>query len=185
MRKVVLYTLMSLDGAVDNPERIFADGPEGFSAWDDEMELFLTESIATQDAVLLGRGTYDEWSSFWPSSQIQPFADFVNAVPKHVVTSTPLPEPAWTASDVLDGPLEEAVRALKDRPGADIGVHGSITLAQALLAADLVDELRLVVAPVWGCVGRRLFPGTGEPRRLRLVTSTTTSTGGLLLAYGR
>lgn len=149
------------------------------------MDAHLGEVIATQDAVLLGRETYDEWSGYWPSSDIQPFADFINGVTKHVVTSTPLPDPVWSHSSVLDGPLDEAVRALKDQPGGDIGVHGSLTLAQGLLAADLVDELRLVVAPAWGCEGRRLFPETGIIRSLTLLSSTPTPSGGLLLTYRR
>jgi dihydrofolate reductase len=58
--------------------------------------------IATQDAVILGRRSYDEWAEFWPGSEIQPFASFINAVPKYVATSTPL-EREWANSRVIDG----------------------------------------------------------------------------------
>jgi dihydrofolate reductase len=79
----------------------------------------------------------------WPGSEIQPFASFINAVPKYVATSTPL-EREWAHSRVIDGGLVDFVWHLKGRPGGDIGVHGSISVTRTLLAADVVDELRLV-----------------------------------------
>ena len=95
--------------------------------------------IETQDAVILGRRSYDEWAAFWPDSEIQPFTSFINAVPKYVTTSTPL-EREWTNSRVTDGGLVDLVRHLKGRPGGDNGVHGSISVTRTLLAADVVDS---------------------------------------------
>ena len=80
--------------------------------------------IATQDAVILGRRSYDEWVEFWPGSEIEPFATLINGVAKHVATSAPL-VPQWTNAHVIDGDLVEFTRRLKDGPGGDIGVHGS------------------------------------------------------------
>ncbi len=184
MRKVVLYTLMSLDGAVDQPDRYFAPGPDDAEVpeFDDAMIDFERRVIDTQDAVLMGRGTYDEWSRFWPTATYQPFADFINGVRKHVVTSTPLAGD-WQNAEAVTGPLEDVVRDLKDRPGGDIGVHGSIVLARSLLAAGLVDELRLVVGPAIGCTGRRLFSDGSELRRLELLAVTPTPSSALLLSY--
>ena len=102
--------------------------------------------IATQDAVVLGRRSYDEWAGYWPGSDIEPFATFINGVAKYVATSTPL-DREWAGSTVIDGGLVEFVRDLKSRAGGDIGVHASISVTQALLAAGVVDELRLVIAP--------------------------------------
>ena len=104
------------------------------------MDAKIPELIATQDAVILGRRSYNEWAQFWPSSQIEPFATFINGVEKYVATSTPLDQ-EWANSTVVDGGLVEFVRDLKHQPGRDIGVHGSISVAQALLAADVVDYL--------------------------------------------
>jgi dihydrofolate reductase len=87
--------------------------------------------IATQDAVLLGRRTYDEWAGFWPTSDIEPFASFINGVQKLVMTSTPL-DRTWPESTVVEGG-PEFLKELKARPGGDIGVHGSIDLTQSLL----------------------------------------------------
>lgn len=186
MRKIVLYTLMSLDGAVDDPADYFRESPEpgrppSFDAVMDEFEAGVT---ASQDAILLGRHMYDEWARYWPKvdGADMPFADFINDVKKYVVTSTPLTN-EWHNTEAVSGPIEGLVRDLTARPGGDIGVHGSITLARSLLAANLVDELRLVVGPAVGFPGRRLFADVEQARRLELIDATPTPSGSLLLAY--
>jgi dihydrofolate reductase len=79
--------------------------------------------------------------------------------------------------------VEDLVRDLKARPGGDIGIHGSIELAQSLLDAGLVDELQLVVGPALGFPGRRLFAGADDIRRLELLSAIPTPSGSVLLAY--
>jgi dihydrofolate reductase len=184
VRKVVLYTLMSLDGAVDQPDRYFTPAQEPGRPMDFDNVMIDNELkvIAAQDAVLLGRHMYDEWSRYWPSSDEQPFADFINSVKKDVVTSTPLGN-AWHNVEAVEGPIEDLVGDLKARPGGDIGVHGSIQLAQSVLAAGLVDELRLVVGPAFGFTGRRLFANAGDVNRLELLSATPTPSGAVLLSY--
>ena len=86
MRKIVVYELWSLDGVAEASE-IFPGWDDG---WDDEADAKLAAVIATQDAVILGRHTYDEWVGFWPTSEMEPFASFINGVTKYVATSTPL-----------------------------------------------------------------------------------------------
>jgi dihydrofolate reductase len=185
MRKVVQYTLTSLDGAVDDPRRYFPDSDPtaaGAPVFDGMMVDLETQLISNQDAVLLGRNMFDEWSRYWPTSDEQPFADFINGVKKYVVTSRPLTN-SWTRAEAVAGPVADIVRDLKARPGGDIGVHGSITLAQSLLAAGLVDELQLAVGPVLDPVGRRLFEGLDDLRRLELVSATPTPGGCVWLTY--
>jgi dihydrofolate reductase len=174
VRKLVVYTLLSLDGVAESPEQFFTD-------FDDAMEDNLAEVIGSQDTVLLGRRMYDEWSHFWPSSDVEPFASFINSVRKHVATSRPL-EGDWPNASAIDGDLAGFVTRLKQGPGGDIGVHGSISVAQQLLEAGLVDELRLVIAPAVEIEGRRLFE-RGVPARLTLERSVTSPTGSLLLTY--
>jgi dihydrofolate reductase len=174
MRKVVLYELVSLDGVAEAPETFFVD-------WDEEMDAQLASVIATQDAVILGRRSYDQWSQFWPTSEIEPFASFINAVPKHVATSTPL-ERKWHNSTAIEGGLVEFVESLKSSSGGDIGVHASISVAQALLAGNAIDEVRLVVAPAIVGPGRRLLDGV-PPIRLELLNSAASRTGSLLIDY--
>ena len=164
MRKVVAYELLSLDGVAEKPDGFFAD-------WDDAMEANLGAVIAAQDSVILGRRSYEEWAEFWPGSDIEPFATFINGVAKYVATSTPL-DRKWANTTVVDGDLVEFVRDLRNQPGADIGVHASISVAQALLAAGVVDELRLVIAPTIAGSGRRLLDGL-PAIRLESIRSTT------------
>jgi dihydrofolate reductase len=111
--------LLSLDG--------IAEAPDSFFGCDDAVDAKIPEPIATQDAVILGRRCYNEWAQFRPSSQIEPFATFINGVEKYVATSTRLDQ-EWANSTVVDGGLVEFIRDLKHQPGGDIGVHGSISV---------------------------------------------------------
>jgi dihydrofolate reductase len=176
MRKVVVYELLSLDGVGESPETFVLD------YWDEATDANLAEVIRTQDAVLLGRRSYDEWASYWPSSDVEPFATFINAVPKHVATSTPL-DREWAGSQGIPGDPVAFVRELKTTEGGDIGVHASMSLARSLLAGGVVDELRLVVAPAIVGPGRRVLDDLPEIR-LETLDSATSPSGALLLAYG-
>jgi dihydrofolate reductase len=185
MRKVVLHTLTSLDGAVDDPRRYFPDTDptvRGAPVFDPVMADLEARLIGNQDAVLLGRNMFDEWSRYWPTSGEQPFADFINSVKKYVVTSTPLTN-SWGDAEAVAGPVADVVRDLKARPGGDIGVHGSIELAQSLLAAGLVDELQLAIGPVLDPTGRRLFERLDASCRLELLSATPTPSGSVWVAY--
>jgi len=175
VRQVVVYELLSADGVAEEPSDWMFDV-------DEETLAFLRRTIERQDAVLLGRGTYDYWCDHWPTSDMEPFASFINGTPKHVFSSS---EPAeqWVNSTFVNGPVVDHVTALKQQPGGDIGVHASITLARSLLRARLVDELRLVVAPTLAGSGRRLFDDIGDMRRLELLESERTPAGNLLLVY--
>jgi dihydrofolate reductase len=173
VRKIVVYELLSLDGV--------AEAPETFFAWDDDADANLADQLPAQDAVILGRRTYDEWAAFWPDSDIEPFATFINGVTKYVATSTPL-DRDWANSQAISGGLVEFVRDLRQQPGGEAWVHGSISVAQALIAAGVVDELRLVIGPVLASRGRRLLDGL-PPLRLELQRSRVSPTGNLILDY--
>jgi len=174
VRKLVVYELISLDGVAESPEEFLTD-------WDDVTDGHLADVIAGQDAVLLGRRSYDEWSRFWPDSTIEPFATFINGVAKFVATSTPL-DGGWANATAIDTELVEFVRALKDEAGGDVGVHASISVAQTLLAAGVVDELRLVVAPTIAGRGRRLLDRLPSIR-LELIRSASSPAGHQLVDY--
>jgi len=94
VRKIVVCELLSLDGV--------AEAPDSFFGWDDTVDANLAAVMATQDAVILGRRSYTEWAQFWPSSQIEPFATFINGVTKYVATSTPLDQD-WAKARMIDG----------------------------------------------------------------------------------
>jgi dihydrofolate reductase len=176
-RKVVLYELLSLDGVAEEPgDWVTGSGPEVFEN--------LGRVIESQDAILLGRGTYDYWVGYWPSSDVEPFASFINGTPKHVFSSSQPAEP-WDNSTIVSEPAEAYVEALKREPGGDIGIHGSIRLARSLLSAKLVDELRLVVAPAIAGHGERLFAEDDDLDPLELVDSDRSADGMLFLHYRR
>jgi len=174
LRKVVAYELLSLDGVAEDPDRFITE-------WDDAMDANLAAVIAAQDAVILGRRSYDEWAAFWPGSQIQPFATFINRVTKYLATSAP-PDQEWANTTVIDDGLVDFVRDLKNRPGGDIGVHASISVAQTLLTAGVVDELRLVIAPTIAGAGRKLIDGL-PPIRLAPIRGVISPTGYPILDY--
>jgi len=119
VRKIVLYTLMSLDGDVDDPAEYFTSSPEPGQppVFDRVMVDNEVKVTGTQDAVLLGRHMYDEWSRYWPTVKDDPFADFINNVKKYVVTSTPLSN-EWHNAEAVNGPLEDVVRISRPDPAA-------------------------------------------------------------------
>jgi dihydrofolate reductase len=174
VRKIVVYELLSLDGVAERPDSFFTE-------WDDAMDANLAAVIGAQDAVILGRRIYDEWAEYWPPSETEPFATFINGVAKYVATSSPLKR-EWANSSAIEGELVAFVKDLKDRPGGDIGVHASISVAQTLLAADVVDELKLVIAPTIVGSGRTLFDGLPSIR-LESIRSAVSPAGYLLADY--
>jgi dihydrofolate reductase len=175
MRKLVSYMLLSADGVAESPDQFLLD-------FDDQLQEHLNEVIETQDSVLLGRRMYDEWAEFWPASDIEPFATFINSTQKYVASSAPL-QAQWAKSTAMEGSVPGFVRDLKAQVGGDIGVHGSIELTRFLFEAGLVDELRLVIAPAVAGHGRRLFGDGQDLRGLELLHGASTSSGALIADY--
>lgn len=132
------------------------------------------------DALLLGRSTYEAFARDWPQiTDPNPFTELMNSLPIYVASRT-LTTGTWNPTMILSADVAAQVAELKQQPGRDLQIHGSARLVQSLLAADLIDEFRLVVAPVIVGLGRRLFPDGGASVGLRLVSSQTTP-GGLTL----
>src|SRR5687768_10374851 len=147
MRTLISHNFMTLDG-VAAPDAVM-DTIVELRDTKEVLDGFFAR-VVEEDAMLLGRVTYQEWADFWPTSTVQPFADHINRVPKYVASRT-LERAPWGSdgsATVLGEDLVEAVTALKREPGKNIGVHGSLTLVEALLHADLLDELRLEIFPV-------------------------------------
>lgn len=169
---------MSLDGVVEAPNRFVRD-----DAYKDLPSL-IGETVAEQDAVLLGSKTYEEWSAFWPEATIEPFASFINNVPKHVVSRT-LTAVNWQNSYLLPGKLADEISTLKSWPGKAVGVHGSISLVQSLLTAGLLDEMRIMLCPAMAGQGRRLFSSKGEPIQLALDSTRAMPSGLQYMVFSR
>jgi dihydrofolate reductase len=177
VRKVVSGLFISLDGVTESPDQW------QFDHFDEGMAEFLSGMLAEQDAVLLGRVTYQEWADYWPTSQDEPFASYINTVPKYVVSTTLNDVSAWQNSTLLKGSLAEEIGRLKQQPGKNIGVAGSPTLVRSLLQDDLLDELTLAVHPVVAGKGKRLFQDGSDLKRLALTDSKITPTGVAILTY--
>jgi len=175
VRKLISYLFISVDGVVETPNRFLRE--DLYQDLDP-----LDDTITEQDSVLLGRKTYEEWSNFWPNSNIEPFATFINNTPKYVASKT-LNSLGWSQSSLLSGDLRDEITALKSKPGKAIGVHGSISLMQTLLDAGLIDELKLVMCPAIAGQGRRLFSRNGDPIQLDLQSAQTTPGGLQFLVF--
>ncbi len=176
MRKVVSGLFISLDGVTEAPDQW------QFDHFDQGMMEAMTAMLAQLDAALLGRVTYQEWVGYWPTSSDEPYASFINSVPKYVVSTT-LDRVEWNNAHLVRGNLAEEIGRLKQQPGKDIGVQGSPTLVRSLIEADLLDELTLLVHPVVVRRGKHLFEGGGDLKRFTLVESKTTPTGVAMLRY--
>jgi len=178
MRKVIAGLFISLDGVVESPEKWH------FQYFNDEMLQVVESQMAAADAMLLGRVTYQDFAAYWPgaSGEEQPMADYMNATPKYVVSTT-LKTADWQNSTLINGNVAQAITKLKQQPGKDISITGSPTLVRSLLQNDLLDQLVLLVHPVVVGSGKRLFTDGGHLKRLQLVDSKTFSTGVLSLTY--
>jgi dihydrofolate reductase len=175
MRKLISTLFISLDGVVESPDR-FLRG-EMYPDLPEEMD----KDLSGQDAVLLGRKIYEEWAGFWPTSDIEPFASFINSTPKWVVGSQ-LPQLDWNRSAPLGTDVVAGISRLKAQPGLSIGVHG-IALVQSLLLSGMLDELRLVTIPAIAGSGRHLLDRDGPPMPMDLQSSRATPTGMLYSVY--
>src|SRR4051794_26385347 len=174
MGKIVSNFFMSLDGVVEAPDQWH------FPYFNEEMEGAIGRGMASNAAFLMGRRLYDEWSSFWPSSD-DDFAGFINNHPKYVVSST-LDRADWSNTTVISGDVAAQLREVKEKADGDLVISGSATLVRSLLRDGLLDELRVLLHPVVVGHGARLFEDT-ESRGLELIEEERFSTGVLNLAY--
>jgi dihydrofolate reductase len=189
--KLTMTTFLSLDGVMQGPGGPDEDRSNGFDqgGWlvpyvDEDMGKFVTDWFAAADAFLLGRKTYEIFAAYWPNitDETDPVATKLNALPKFVVSNT-LGKVEWNNSTLIKGDVAKEVTKLKQRPGRELQVHGSGHLAQTLMAHDLIDEYRLWIYPVVLGDGRRLFPNGVSPAALRLLDTSTTSTGVVIHVY--
>lgn len=180
MREVKVGLFQSVDGVVEAPNLW------QFDSFDDELGEGLTSMTEQTDTVLLGRRSYEEWAGYWPAAgQGDPFAAFINPVEKFVASRTLVGELAWQNSTVIQEPLEDFVRELRQSDGGDISVCGSISVVRQLLFAGLLDSLQLMIHPVVAGAGKHLFESGDPVTRLVLQDSRQTSKGNMLLSYGR
>ncbi len=182
MRKISVGLFISLDGVVQGP------GPSDdfeYAGWtmpyfSDDVIGVISGNMANADTLLLGRVTYQGFKSSF-ENQSDPMADYLNNVPKFVASTT-LASADWRNSTLIRSNVADEVAKIKQQPGRDIAISGSITLVQSLMQRGLVDEYSLLVYPVVLGTGKRLFPD-GFRTDLELVESKPLSLGVVNLTY--
>ena len=182
MRTLAITQNVTVDGSIEMLGDWFE--PQGEAGADNSdllEELHRQDSEA--DALLVGRRTFEDLRGYWPTlaEDATGIAEYLNRVHKYVVSAT-MTDPEWQNSTVLSGDIVEHVRSLKEEPGEDIVVTGSIRLCHALIEAGLVDEYRLFVYPVVQGRGRRLFPDGFQLPALRLLDAKSFRSG---ITYSR
>lgn len=186
MARLVVTEFVSIDGVFEDP-----GGAEGYEhgGWTFEYDRgedgnkFKLDELMEAESQLLGRVTYEGFADAWPSRS-GPFADKLNNDPKYVVSTT-LKEPRWQNTTVISDNVVEEIAKLKEQTEGDILVAGSGTLVGALLGADLVDELRLMVFPTVLGRGRRLFPEGIDRLKLKLAESRQVGPDGVQIQVYR
>lgn len=183
--KLTVHTFVSLDGVMQAPGGPDEDRFGGFDrgGWlmpfsDEDFGRIVNGWFSETQALLLGRTTYQLFEAFWP--QVTDAEDIVataiNTMPKYVVSTT-LTNPSWANSSVISDNVVAKVEALKAQPGGELQVHGSCGLIHTLHDAGLVDEYRLLVAPVVLGSGKHLFAEGAQPGSFDLVSSERTGSG--------
>jgi dihydrofolate reductase len=191
--RIVVTEFMSLDGVVQAPGGPDEDTDGGFAhgGWShrffdpEVMGPFIGKGMENAGALLYGRRTYEGMAAAWPGRAGDPFADQMNAIKKYVVSRTLTEDDlTWNNTTLIpgDGALKE-IAALRERDGRDVLIWGSASLATALIAEGLVDELNLMIEPILLGGGKRIFPDDGSARPLELVSCITTGTGVQLCTY--
>jgi dihydrofolate reductase len=185
-------TFITLDGVMQGPGGPDEDRAGGFEhgGWavpffDEDVGRVISDIFTRTEAVLFGRTTYDMMAAYWP--QVTDPGDVVarklNTVPKHVVTSRPQTLASWTAVEPIEGDVVARVRALKQRAGGELQVHGSHQLLQTLLRERLVDELHVLCFPVVVGAGKRLFADDAPAMSLRAEHSEMSRSGVVYTRY--
>jgi dihydrofolate reductase len=189
--RLTLHTFLTLDGVLQAPGGPDEDRDGGFEhgGWsfpygDEDFGVAVTGWFAHADAFLLGRKTYEIFAGHWPkvTDADDPIASKLNALPKYVASTT-LKSVDWQNSSLISGDVAAEVARLKQQPGDELQVHGSGDLAHTLIEHDLIDEYRLLIFPLHLGSGKKLFTDGAKAAGLRLLSSSTTSTGVVIASY--
>ena len=182
--RIVIIEFISLDGVVQAPGGADEDRDGGFAhgGWshpffDETVGGGFNDALTKADALLFGRRTWQTMAAAWPERAGDPFADRMNSIPKHVVSTT-LETADWNNTTILDADPFARIREIK--ASQNVLTWGSAQLVQGMLAEGLVDELVLLYSPIVLGAGKRLF-AEGARHDLRVVESTPLEGGMLAL----
>jgi len=167
MRKVIEYTLVSIDGVFSGPQLL------GFM--DHRDDAYLRDGLGQLmacEAMLMGRTTYESFAATWPG-RIHPWADRLNAIKKYVFSST-LERAEWNNSTIVSGDVTAEVTKLKEQDGGDLLVYGHGLLAETIFKQHLLDVLDISIHPVFAGSGKSLFRD-GQTANMKLVSTKSFS----------
>jgi dihydrofolate reductase len=190
--RVVVTEFMSLDGVVQSPGGADEDTDEGFAHGGWSMPYFdpeimgaaVGEGMTTAGALLFGRRTWQTMAAAWPERAGDPYADQMNAIKKYVISRTlSRDDLTWNNTTLLSDDPVAAIATLRGQAGGDLLIWGSASLVRTLIAAELVDELTLMIEPIVLGGGKRIFPEDGAARPMRLVKAITAGTGVQVCTY--
>lgn len=192
MRTIIVTMSTSLDGVVQGLGRADEDTRDGFDlgGWgpayhDDVMNREMGAGMAEPGDLLLGRRTWEDFAGYWPHQPANPVTDHLDAVTKHVVSTSLTDVDRWQNSLLLSGDGVASVSALKASPGPDLSIIGSAALVRSLHAAQLIDVYTLLIHPLVLGRGRRMFDETSPLTGLTLERTVTTTTGVVIATYRR
>ena len=177
MRRLIVSNVMSLDG--------FFEGPNHEFNWftpDEEFFAYAREMLRSVDTILFGRRTYEHMANYWPSAPRDEIADAMNSLPKVVFSST-LENAAWNNTRLIRGNISEEVTKLKSMPGKDMVILGGAMLASYLLEEGLIDEYRVVLAPLLLGKGNPLFKNIRQTIQLKLQKTRLLRSGVIVVYY--
>jgi dihydrofolate reductase len=178
MGKVIVSTMVTLDGVMEAPEKW------SMQFWNHELDKWALDELLASDALLLGRVTYQGFADYWPSAtDNEGLANRMNGLPKYLVSTT-LEEPLeWDNTTLIKGNVAEEVANLKQEPGRDMLVLASADLVHTLMQHNLIDEYRIRVTPVVVGSGKRLFTDRSDVKILKLVQAKAFGSGVIVLTY--
>jgi dihydrofolate reductase len=187
MRKIIVLSMITLDGVMQAPGGPKEDRSEGFKygGWtapysDEDFNKAVQKELEEPADYLLGRKTFEIWENYWPQH-----ADFwpgINNGTKYVLSKT-RKKSDWKNSIFIKSVAD--IKKLKKSKGTDIQVWGSSKLIQLLFKNDLVDELRLKIYPLTLGKGKKLFDAGTIPAAFKLTDSTVTKKGVIIANYKR
>jgi dihydrofolate reductase len=179
MRKLIMWNVVTLDGYFEGTKA----WDLGFhqTVWGDELEAYTVEQLETADMVVYGGKTYHGMAEYWTNAKDDPKAEYLNTMPK-VVCSATIETPEWENTTIVRDAVKE-LPSMKEQGDGNMFVFGSGELSESLMKADLFDEYRLCVAPVFLGEGKRLFKEGLPYQKLKLLQERSLQSGGVILMY--
>ncbi len=189
MRRLITTTFVTLDGVMQAPGGPEEDesGAFKYGGWqapftDEAAGEFINETMGQPFELLLGRKTYDIFSSYWPFHEDNPIGEAFRDATKYVASRSQI-DLKWDKSVQIEGDVNEYLRALKQDGGADLHLWGSADLIQTLLSGDVIDEMRVMTYPIILGPGKRLFAGANDAQRFAVSKASVTSDGVVMAVY--